>query len=167
MLTFGLPSSNTSNIDKLLSLLAVPKDSLAMLTALKKENEKLANLKQECMAAKTLAAYTKEQEMLTKATLQARDEAISEIKAMRDEATKQHVKELAAIKRAVEALNNKEKELAQVQLQLKAIDAKQRQTQAELIQKEANVAVTYESARQIKAEYEAKIADLQNRLKGL
>jgi len=167
MLLSGLPNIQDGTSDALLELLSKPKKAEEALKRLKAENTKLVKATKDLMKAKSLTVYCKEQEKNAEKAKQTALDAIADIAEEREATSLVHIKEMKELKAASAALTKKEKSIKDKQKLLDTQELSLIEDFKLLEETKVSVDKQYTESLSIKTEYEVKLADLKERMRGL
>lgn len=166
MITTGIKPANKAT-DILLDLLSNPKKASDTLKKLSAENAKLAKQTKDLLKAKSLNAYCNEQQELAVEAKQAAVVAKTTIKKERAKYEAYEKDVLAKAEELDKAHKQKEEELAVLVLTLKEKQEAIASKEEALAKREEKLEGAERRALATRKEYEAKIADLKERMKGL
>lgn len=167
MLSSGINKGTSSNVDSLLSVLSDGKKAAETLKKIKAEQVKLQKLKKEVAEGKTLAAYKNKIEKETTELLESAEEKLASFQKEEKALIASSKKETMQAKKAIKALEIKETSLVEQEKEIIELRLLAETLEEKAIKQQEKADKELKYALSLKEEYDNKLTDIKERLKGL
>jgi chromosome segregation ATPase len=153
--------------DNLAKVLADPKKSAEMLKKLRDENDRIKKNTKELVEGKSIKIYCEKKKAEADAAVSTAKKAIEGIEIERKKAQKSTNDARSRIEKREAKVKASETLCDKVAIDLKDLNDQLTLRECSVQNREENAAKEIRAAGKVRAEYEGKLADLKQRMKGL